>query len=326
MTDPNEKADNAVKPINPNAPGVLKSLSKKLAEDIDQYAIKTYDDGHRSHLGGSLIGDECSRKLQFVFRWVKREKFGGRLLRLFQRGHREEHTFNEYLAGVGFEIYPFYDDKLIERLGLTDAPHVAASEPDSANKGARQFRIKGVHGHFGGSLDGIGFLPKSYGYDKPVLIEYKTNGTGAGFNKLKDKGMPIAKPLHYAQTNAYGFAYNLELAVYLNVNKNDDDLYIEFQPLKAKFGEQQFEKAERIIMTEAVLPPISQSMAQFPCSYCNFKEVCFMGEAPEKNCRSCCNATPVENGQWYCRKWNGIIPSKADILAGCPSWFPIING
>ncbi|HCH8285066.1 TPA: hypothetical protein NNP44_004630 [Salmonella enterica] len=306
--------------------GMPKMLAKRIAEDIDRWAIKEYDDGHRSHLGASLIGDECRRKLQLVFRWVKHEEFSGRMLRLFQRGHREEHIFTEYLRGIGCTVYPFYDDELIERLGLTGKHNIGASEPDSANKGARQFRVTGANGHFGGSLDGIVFLPPEYGYDKPLLLEYKTNSTGAGFNKLREKGVSIAKPQHHTQTNVYGSAYELEFVLYLNVNKNDDEIYIEIMPLNDTFGQQQFEKAEHIIMAEEPLPPISKSPNQMPCSYCNFKGICHSKELPEKNCRSCKNAVPIEGGKWGCRQWNAVIPNKQAILEGCGNWVPFING
>lgn len=306
--------------------GMPKMLAKRIGEDIDRWAKNEYDDGHRSHLGASLIGDDCVRKLQLVFRWVKHEQFTGRMLRLFQRGHREEHIFTEYLRGIGCTVFPFYDDELIERLGLTGKDRIGASEPDSANKGARQFRVIGCNGHFGGSLDGIVYLPPEYGYDKPLLLEYKTNGTGQAFNKLKEKGMSIAKSAHHTQTNVYGTAYELEFVLYLNVNKNDDDLYIEIMPLNKNFGDQQFDKANRIITAETPLPMISKSPTQTPCVYCNFKDICHGKEIPEKNCRSCVHAVAIEGGKWGCRKWNAIIPSKQDILNGCNEWTPFING
>lgn len=312
--------------IDLNQNGMPKMIAKRIGEDINQWAKKEYDDGHRSHLGASLIGDDCLRKLQFVFRWIKKENFDGRLLRLFQRGHREEHIFTEYLRGIGCEVYPFYDDELIERLGLTNKPNIGASEPDSDNKGARQFRVIGANGHFGGSLDGIVYLPPEYGYNKPLLLEYKTNGTGVSFNKLKDKGIAIAKPAHHVQTNVYGFAYELEFVLYLNVNKNDDEIYIEIAPLYKTFGEQHFQKAERIIMSETPMNPISKSAAQVPCCYCNFKDVCFKQELPEKNCRSCKNSVPIDGGRWGCKKWNAVIPTKQDIYNACNEWIPFING
>ena len=44
----------------------------------------------RAHLGASLLGHPCDRYLWLMFRWAVIEKFDGRILRLFQRGQREE--------------------------------------------------------------------------------------------------------------------------------------------------------------------------------------------------------------------------------------------
>jgi len=61
-------------------------------------------DSRRPHLGGSIIGDECPRKLWYTFRWARTIKHDGRLLKLFQRGHNEEHVFIKELRDVGIEV------------------------------------------------------------------------------------------------------------------------------------------------------------------------------------------------------------------------------
>ncbi|WBF76730.1 hypothetical protein PSV3_00028 [Septimatrevirus PSV31] len=49
------------------------------------------------------------------------------------------------------------------------AQHVARAKADGLE--FPQYRISGVMGHFGGSLDGIARLPERYGIDEPVLLE-----------------------------------------------------------------------------------------------------------------------------------------------------------
>src|SRR5688572_4793950 len=92
-----------------DSPGVAAATSRRLMHDIDQYAIDTYYEPFRWHLGASIIGHECSRYLWFSFRWCARDEGEatkrdanshanlGRKLRLFNRGHREEARFIEYL-------------------------------------------------------------------------------------------------------------------------------------------------------------------------------------------------------------------------------------
>ena len=288
--------------VNLDAPGVAKALAKRILEEIDEYCVRTYDGGHRSHLGASLIGRECKRYLWYVFRWCLHEKTTGRQQRLFNRGHREEARFIEWLEGIGFKVW--FENR-------DEGPNEKGEYP--------QYRISDVMGHFGGSLDGIAILPERYGIAEPVLLEFKTNGTGAGFNKLADDGMPIAKPEHFAQTSTYGKKYNFRYCVYLNINKNDDSLHIEVVKLNHNLGEQMIMKAEQIIMSQTAPARLSDNPTFHKCGYCHMKEVCHKGAVVEVNCRSCAFARPVENAEWFCEVHNGNIP-KDFISKACPSY------
>ena len=288
--------------VNLDAPGVAKALAKRILEEIDEYCVRTYDGGHRSHLGASLIGRECKRYLWYVFRWCLHEKTTGRQQRLFNRGHREEARFIEWLEGIGFKVW--FENR-------DEGPNEKGEFP--------QYRISDVMGHFGGSLDGIAVLPERYGIAEPVLLEFKTNGTGAGFNKLADDGMPIAKPEHFAQTSTYGKKYNFRYCVYLNINKNDDSLHIEVVKLNHNLGEQMIMKAEQIIMSQTAPARLSDNPTFHKCGYCHMKEVCHKGAVVEVNCRSCAFARPVENAEWFCEVHNGNIP-KDFIAKACPSY------
>ena len=287
--------------VSLDAPGVAKALAKRILEEIDEYCVRTYDGGHRSHLGASLIGRECKRYLWYVFRWCLHEKTTGRQQRLFNRGHREEARFIEWLEGIGFKVW--FENR-------DEGPNEKGEFP--------QYRISDVMGHFGGSLDGIAVLPERYGIAEPVLLEFKTNGTGAGFNKLADDGMPIAKPEHFAQTSTYGKKYNFRYCVYLNINKNDDSLHIEVVKLNHNLGEQMIMKAEQIIMSQTAPARLSDNPTFHKCGYCHMKEVCHKGAVVEVNCRSCAFARPVENAEWFCEVHNGNIP-KDFIAKACPS-------
>ena len=296
------KSDAGKQSVNLDAPGVAKALAKRILEEIDEYCVRTYDGGHRSHLGASLIGRECKRYLWYVFRWCLHEKTTGRQQRLFNRGHREEARFIEWLEGIGFKVW--FENR-------DEGPNEKGEYP--------QYRISDVMGHFGGSLDGIAVLPERYGIAEPVLLEFKTNGTGAGFNKLADDGMPIAKPEHFAQTSTYGKKYNFRYCVYLNINKNDDSLHIEVVKLNHNLGEQMIMKAEQIIMSQTAPARLSDNPTFHKCGYCHMKEVCHKGAVVEVNCRSCAFARPVENAEWFCEVHNGNIP-KDFIAKACPSY------
>src|SRR5579863_8501085 len=100
-----------------------KKLSERIKLDIDQYCADKYNEAHREHLGASIMGEACDRKLWYHFRWVKLEVHEGRIQRLFQVGHNAEPRFIKYLRGIGFEVKEFNEDD-------------------------KQFRISGCEGHY----------------------------------------------------------------------------------------------------------------------------------------------------------------------------------
>lgn len=293
------------KSVDLEAPGVASQIAKRIKVEIDDYCAETYDDGHRNHLGASMIGHDCNRYLWYIFRWAFKEKFDGRQQRLFNRGHREEDRFVEWLRGIGCEVST-HDE----------------TQPKNSKGEYPQHRVSGVMGHFGGSLDAIIKLPPRYGILKPVLGEFKTSGTGSKFTDTRDKGMIIKKPQHYAQTSLYGYKRDFSHVLYNIINKNDDDLHIELTKLNHDLGRQLEAKAERIIMSQTPPARLSDNPTFFGCKFCAMADMCHRGAQPEKNCRSCKFAVPIENAQWGCNAHNQIIPPDF-IPKGCDKWQPI---
>lgn len=332
--------------FNLSDPGVTKAVAKHILEDVDEFCKTKYDGGHRTHLGASLIGDECKRKLWYVFRWVKKENFSGQMLRLFNRGHKEEFRFLEWLEGMGCKVWTddlenntlywvdevdeYYlnehENETMEALGRNvskDKKHVARARLQGVE--FPQYIISGVDGHYGGSLDGIVLLPKRYGIDEPVLLECKTNKTG-GFSDLANKGMERAKPQHFAQNSCYGDKYKFNYCLYMNINKNNDEIYVELVKLNHTLGKQMELKAEQIITSQTPPPKLSMSDTFWKCKMCNFNAICHKGDFAELNCRSCFFAVPAKNAQWLCEhpNNNGIIP-KDFIPKGCNSYKSITS-
>lgn len=282
-----------------NGIGVAAQISEAIANDVDAFCSKFYDDGHRSHLGASLIGDECKRKLWYGFRWVYHKIHDGRQQRLFNRGHLEEARFISWLEGIGCEVKSHESD-------------------------GKQMRISDCHGHFGGSLDAKILLPPSYKMPLPILGEFKTNGTGAPFNKVKNEGVFFAKPMHFAQMSTYGFKEELTHGLYANINKNDDSIHFEIVKLDWTLGARMIEKAGLIIENQIAPPKLSENPTYLPCSWCDFKEICHGKKQAQKNCRSCKHAAPAIDAQWYCNKNQDHIPLDF-VPKGCGEWQSILE-
>lgn len=291
--------------FNLNKQADLEKLGAMVLYDIDSHAQETMDGGHRNHLGASQIGEQCRRKLWYQFRWCGREKFTGRILRLFDRGHREEARNNEWLRAKGFTVWDF-----------------DYSQPQKPDGSYPQYQISGCGGHFGGSTDGVIKYPERYGELPFMLLEHKTNSTGAGFNGLRNEGMPKHKPQHWAQTCTYGYKMGLDYVLYMNTNKNDDDMFVMPYKLDHDVGKHMESKAESIIIAREAPNRLSDNPTNFQCKMCPHTKVCHEGALPEVNCRSCKHAVPADNKEWFCEVHNANIPKNV-IPEACSSYEPI---
>lgn len=276
------------------------ALADRIKSDIDAWSQKEFQQGHRKHLGASLLGDNCWRKLYYNFHWFKNVQHDGRVLRLFQVGHDAEPRFIKYLTGIGFEVTAF--------------------DPTTGE----QYRISGAKGHYGGSLDGKAKPPAHYNIvgDLVVLTEYKTNGTGKGYADVADKELSVAKPVHFKQMSQYGYKHQLKYGLYVIENKNDSDITIKIVELDWNLGAALERKAEEIIFAKEPPQRISENPDFQDCKWCDFLDMCHHGKPPEVNCRSCRSATPVENGQWHCSRFNQNIPEDF-IPKACEQHNPI---
>lgn len=270
---------------------------------IDDYTSKAYDSGHRNHLGASMIGDPCWRKLWYSFRWAAKENYvtsdgidnKGRMMRLFNRGHNEEHRFADWLRGCGFKV------RLLD--------------PNTEE----QIRISGIGGHFGGSADGvISFVGTSLSHLPDMLLEFKTT-SDKYFKALQHNGVKKEKPIHFAQMSCYGAALNFKYALYLAINKNTDEIYTEIVQLDFNHALQLLDKAHIIISSKTPPEKLSLNSAYFACKFCSFQEVCHRGKPMEKNCRTCTKSTPIDNAGWFCAAKQLPIP-KWVIETGCEQW------
>lgn len=259
------------------------------------------DTGFRAHLGASIIGTECERALWYSFRWATRATFDGRMLRLFDRGQREEARFVADLRSIGCEVW-------------------------EVDENGRQFVCRDDTGHFGGSADGFALgvpeAPKT-----AHAVEIKTHNAKS-FAKLKADGVQKAKPLHYAQMQTYCHMFGVTRALYLAVCKDTDELYSERVRYDAEFAGRLMDKAKRII--NAAEPPARayNDPSFYMCKFCDHRDTCWGNKLPEPTCRSCIHSTPVAGGEWHCNH-HGRAMGDAEQEEACPAHLYIpatVNG
>jgi hypothetical protein len=263
-------------------------IALPLAEDV--YREET--DVFRSHLGASIIGKECARELWYTFHWSAIVRHSGRMLRLFNRGHMEEPRFVALMRMIGCEVW------------------------QHASNGS-QFRTASHMDHFGGSLDCVvrGIPDDPY---RPLLGEFKTHSSKS-FEKLQTKGVRESKFAHYVQMQIYMGGLNLERAIYLAVNKDNDELYPELVNFDQETFRKYSERGREIIFLNKTPPRINSSPGWYACKFCDFRQQCHFGEPLARNCRTCIYSKPQEKGEWFCSR-HGTKLTKSDQLAGCPDY------
>jgi hypothetical protein len=244
-------------------------------------------------LGASQIGHECERRLWYGFRWATMgETFDGRMLRLFNRGHREEPVFVEELRGIGVDV----------------------REVDPST--GEQFTFTGCGGHLVAKIDGVGLgvpeAPKTW-----HNLGFKTSNAKTSAALVKS-GVRDAKPEHWAQNQVEMRLASLERTLYLSVNKDTDELYGERIRLDEAEADRLIDKAARVIFSAEPLPRLSDDSAFYKCKFCPVSAVCHTPALPVASCRTCLHATPEKDGdgRWSCAKWAADIPADAQ-QAGC---------
>lgn len=233
----------------------------------------------RPHLGASVLGYRCERRVQFTFRWAYRESFPARILRLFKRGEREEAVFVDLLRDA----------------------HILVWETDSDGE---QFGFK--DGHFAGSIDGFAArLPEAP--QTVHLLEFKTHGEKSFKTLTKAQSIAKSHPQHYVQVQVYMHALHVTRTLYLAVNKNTDALYMERVRLDKEFATYQNERAQMIIAETRLMPPISSDPSWYECKMCPFHPVCHENVPLQVSCRTCTHAQARRDGTWFCNKHKNLL-------------------
>ena len=237
---------------------------------------------HRTYLGASSIGRPCARELWMRFRWVQREQFDGRMLRLFETGHLEEPRMIADLRSTGIQVLDV--------------------DPSTCEQWAVSFHGGHFRGHADGAALGIHAAPKTW-----HLLEFKTHNAKS-FAKLQKEGVQVCKPEHYDQMQVYMHGLELTRAYYLARNKDTDELYGERVHYDKAHAEQVVARAGQIIFAPEPPLPIGKDASFYLCKFCSLSAYCHKGMTdlphamPEKNCRTCVHSTPLAGGDWSCEK------------------------
>jgi hypothetical protein len=253
-----------------------------IVEAIDAYHF-AQTDTPRQHLGASEIGHGCDRWLWLSFHWVVKDEKSGRIRRLLRRGQLEESQIIADLQAIGAKIYG-------EQRRVSFGPHV------------------------GGQIDAIGRdLPGLIGEH---ILEFKTHSQKS-FNATIKHSLTVAKPMHFAQLQAYMLGTGIPRGLYIAVCKNTDDMYTEVVELDRQFATELVERANRIAALDYIPGGISSNPAWYECKMCAAHDFCHVSKlAKQINCRTCASAEPQSAGGWKCGQFGDLIPADFQAI-GC---------
>jgi len=245
----------------------------------------------RPHMGCSQLGHPCDRYLWLVFRYAVIEKFPGRILRLFRRGHREEATIVEDLRAIGITI---------------------------THTGADQSRVE-FGAHVAGSIDGVIESGVPEAPRKRHIAEFKTHSKKS-FDELEKLGVEKAKPLHFVQMQLYMLGTGIDRALYVAVCKDDDRLYTERVRLDEVIARKYLERGQRLALADRMPPPISTDPSWYQCKRCAAHSFCHGDRLTKQvNCRTCAHSTAKPDSTWRCERHDADgIPEQWQ-RTGCDS-------
>lgn len=249
-------------------------------------------DEPRPHLGASLLGHPCDRKIWLSFRWAVRPEFLGRMLRLFKRGHDEEAKIISDLRAIGCDV---------------------------RKTGRNQLRVE-FGSHVAGNLDGIieSGVPESP--KKRHVLEMKTHNKKS-FEDLVKNGVEKSKPEHYVQMQIYMLGAEIDRALYVAVCKDDDNLHVERVRLDESFAKKYVDRGKKIAMANRMPEPMSGASASwYVCKMCDSYKFCWEERITKHvNCRTCAHSTPMQDSTWRCERHESDGIPIAFQLDGCES-------
>lgn len=266
-------------------------MTAKIRPDIAEAMYSRYhaaraNEEPRLHIGASDLSQDCPRRIWYTWRHAGGERFAGKMLRLFERGHREEPELVEDLSAIdGIDVEPFAPD-------------------------GKQWAYSIFGGHHRVNLDGIAHVARSIDRgdadfmirDKRIL-EFKTMNLRR-WEETHDLGVRFAMPGYHRQMQAQLAVTRLAGVefvgcLFVAVCKNDDRLHVEEVDPDPKLMGYLVRLVKSMIEGEI---PDRLDKRSSTCRWCHFKKICHdrRWEKVETNCRTCTHAAPVIDSKTPC--------------------------
>lgn len=202
----------------------------------------------RGYLGASSLGDDCLRKIQWM--WTRPKPPEPRTERIFARGRWFESYYRQLMHNAGFRMISSGD-----RIGFAQ-----------------------LDGRFKGHADGI-IISGPEGLSYPCLWECK--GLGAkGWKKLVTDGLAKAYPAYANQVALYQAYLDLtdHPALFTAANMDTMEVVHLAIPFDARRAQMASDRALTVILAEEAgetMPRHTDDPEHFVCRWCPFRTECW---------------------------------------------------
>lgn len=212
----------------------------------------------RDYLGGSEIGEECARKLQYSYLKAPGGGFEPRVRRIFARGHTGESLMAGWIRQAGFELV-------------------------TEGRNGRQIGFADCDDRCKGHADGV-ILSGPAGFKYPALWECKVLGA-KGWKALNSYGLRKQYPKYAAQVATYQAYLKLaeHPAIFTALNADTMEILCLLVPFDLALAQECMDRAALVLTAvdhKELLPRAYAAPDAFGCKFCNYRGVCWDGNQP----------------------------------------------
>jgi hypothetical protein len=209
----------------------------------------------RDYLGASRIGEPCARRLCYELMQVAVDdgaEFSGRMLRVFEAGHRFEEMTVRWLRLAGFDLR-------------------------THKRNGEQFGFLAAGGRFRGHIDGVIIGGPNVGIEYPVLFEHKALRSSS-WQEVVKQGVKVSKPIYWAQVQIYMAYLEVERSLFVALDKDTQALHFElvrFDPSEAQTLSDKAVDILRAVSAGELLPRIASAPDFYLCRLCPYARRCW---------------------------------------------------
>ncbi|MDD3030534.1 MAG: hypothetical protein PHS57_09745 [Alphaproteobacteria bacterium] len=232
------------------------TVADKINARIDEAMVaRNKKQKPRAYLGGSRVGEPCARRLVYEYLHAPMDEgkdFDGRILRVFDAGHKFEDLSVAWLRLTGFDLR-------------------------TNKKDGSQFGFSAANGKLAGHIDGVIVAGPDVGIIWPALWEHKALNTKS-WNDLVKHGLQVSKPVYFGQVQLYMAYMELSVALFTALNKDTEELYHEIVPFDPAEAQALSDKAVSVIRAAEcgeLLPRIAAASDFYLCRMCPYAERCW---------------------------------------------------